>query len=448
MKLIHNILENCRTFKFLTALSVISVLSLASCSDNVEPTPSVGPDFESEQNRCSLTIAFPPVGFGDNIFASRADYLDPITGNEGNLHSLYLVIFQEKENEAGEGTSYQFLSVSDLKVAISTLRPSYEYYTLSLEKGNYKFYLLANFLDYWTPDPNNEAEKVDQFENTIVTDENIRSLNLDFNDELIQDGDLPMACMPEEMFADANGTPLRGPDTEVDGETVEGEQGVFVISEDDIKNNVRKQLYAPLSILCSKVRYTILFDNTADGFSKDFPEANVKFDVNVLLTNVIKNTPFKKPEATIENPSFFDHAIPGITMHPAAYPEDESCDAGSSCNKTHGYWNIKDQQSSPSNLGTDNIWNDNSNKRAWQGNILYLPENTEYTAGNDIYTNLHLTATGTGASPTGYNIPLKYLERGHFYDIVAKLTTSSELAVTVSVKVNPWNYKSSEPEIW
>lgn len=470
-------------------LSMFIAISLfSSCSDS---SPAGNPDpLDPQDNTYPLTLNFPYPGFGSTYSYTRAEddnlIYDPIDidRDEGLLDDLYLVVFKEDEDFAGK---YNFMKCEDIKnysTIQSSLSSSYNNdYILRLERGKYRIYLLANIYQYWKNGQPSSADKT-VYETVLASEKGIREINLKFNEAgYIEARSLPMICLPEEVTTDERGTnKLTG--------------GIFEITDEEIKNfqddkTKRKTLYAPMNILCSKVRYTVLFDNTDDtddSFSREFFSSNIHFTpmVNgkgslsgpVTFSNIYRITPVipltanatteetnwitlitkyiyqvnypeKRDQSSLNNGAGGDPGTgdePGLGEEPepgvGTGEENSSSNRGSD---TYGYFDIKNADHAPAYLqpfitGREDSWNPAS-QRAWQGGAVYLPENNKYTASeNELkQTVLHLDAYGPGVNNQGYNIPI-WLNRGYFYDIVAKVISADVVAFDVSIRVNAWSY--------
>lgn len=436
-------------FRRIVAFTTIAgSLFVVSCTRDNEIQPD---DPTTMGEGVTVTFNIPASAFSSQYPSTRADeYRDPVTDAEGtiNYRSLYLVVFKETlDYDSNDKKAYTLLKdgVKEISTAVGNLSSGYSdsrKYHLNLEQGNYKFYLLANIRGYWT---NTEGTANDDaFEELITKEENIQNLQLSFADK-IEGTNLPMACMPEEMYSDENHTtPLKGEITiGEDGKEVGGEAGVLTITPEDIENKTKKTVYAPMKILCSKVRFTVLFDRT--DFSDQFPGNNIDFQSPAGVSNVMSRTILKEPETNssiaplqyINNPDF----------NRVSYPNEDSSNDEEG---TYGYLDITKQTKSPNPLEIlqgNQTW-DIDSKRAWQGELLYLPENTN--SDPDKVTTIHLKPSdgSVGMAQEGYFIKLNNMQRGHFYDVVAKLITSSVMEVKVMVKVNPWQYNSQAADSW
>lgn len=210
-------------------------------------------------------------------------------------------------------------------------------------------------------------------------EEELKSLVLNFSPKKLPnltDG-LPMACLPSEIDEAGN-------------------DGTVAIAPGD-----NKTVHADMTFLCAKVRYTIKFDNSDGGFSRPaFGDNTVTFH-DGSLSGVIASTSLTAATTTTEE---------AFKIDPAPLAPVETT----------------------------------PNTRSWQGTV-YLPENL--LSGKD-RTLLHLNATlDINNTPLSYTIPLpspdadketaeaKTLQRGHFYDLVGKVTSlGDKLDLTAEVK--------------
>ncbi|MCH5225457.1 MAG: hypothetical protein J1D77_05630 [Muribaculaceae bacterium] len=447
MKLLHYI------------LAPVLLFGAWSCSDKSDPELSLPPVGGDE---CLVSIQMPVVAFGNSSFGSRAVPNTPIDGNEGTLRSLYVMIFSYDE----DNKIYHRMSCEEKIASGTTNKVTNNYDDLvynsgvGLGIGTYKFYILANFLEYWEDDDRKNLvgdEKREAFEAATDSEEKIKDLILTYKGN-IKGEELPMICLPENICID----------NEDNTGQVALEHGEFTVSESDVLNQEKKTLYAPLSILCTKVRFTLLYDHT--GFSSEFP-ANASFEINpgVDVDNVYKyfyinslpeyqetpetgsevigeepsadvNSESDIPSAVAEADDYFNilssSATEPIMIEKTKYPSLED--------GTNAYLAIKESLNVPSNLeklGTEATWT-NSEQRAWQC-LTYLPANPN----SEPVTTLKIS-TGGGAVNESYTIPLSALTEGYFYDIVAKLITPKIIAVSINVKVTDWTYNPEQSVSW
>lgn len=463
---------------------------LSSCSDQDTPSPSLPQDQEEANN---ITLTFPDFFFGGSL-STRADdkVKDPIEASEGGLQSLHLLVLKlqpkTNQNDNNEEDVYAVYSCQEIK-SVSTINGSinsefsrYKFYNFRLGAGTYKLYLFGNIEEYWVnPDPliytedtNDQGIRISPFmsylsgatiDNKIISsEENINNLILNFNG-LIPSGHLPMMCLPTQIYTKEDLS-----ESLTDGK--------FTISENDVSSNKNLAFYAPLTFLCSKVRLTVLFDNTSNGFSKDFTKPDIQFteeyqlddkgEILYLTTNyrgirvdnvkreTIVFRDIDNPDSHVsdgsessdgsgntdgsensENQDFTDNHFTSISK--TAYPSSNAADDS---NKYFNIEKLKKTDSSPAylrRLPAEESW-ERAEKRAWQSNAIYIPENLENNP-----TTIHVVPSGTDVNVLGYFIDLNDfatdndgLKRDYFYDIVAKMIHPDKFAIGTSIKVNAW----------
>ena len=424
-----NTLKNIFKAGVLVSASVILAGSLSSCANDtdgvVTPEPSV-------KSKMAVTLTVPSTTFGTRAQSSKP--VDPDM-REGEVQSLYLVVFKQNDTK----DAFNATEVVDITSQINPGSQVTDQYpdskcTIELYAGSYKLYVLANFLSYWNT--GSSAAQETQFKDHIKNEQNILNLSLSF-DGTLQPENLPMICLPNNIRKDDSS----------DAGLLEN--GILEITDEDISDGEGYTLYAPLSILAAKVRYTVLFDNTDGGFSQAFQVADVDFTGGVVnkadgvtVKNVYGETGLVAPAATVANPKFVSGTFKSYlnqTKYPSADGKGEYLDTN--------------RDIVPNNLTVleqPRSW-DSTNQRAWQG-IVYVPENTKFTSGTGDtanYTTLHFAATGTGVNDNGYDVPIENISRGNFYDVVARLKNSTIFSVDVFIQVNPWVYNPSDtPSTW
>lgn len=346
-------------------LSLLFALLLISC--NVEKTSE--PDNEETESGLVIHISKQNNGngFGSravNDWQTRAGVVET-DGDEGNIKTLWICAFP-KEDDNGKALVKQIIKADE---------SSNEEYLVSIKEGKYDIYFLANLDDY-----------VEGGITESMTEDKLKQLTLNFSsDKQLFADNLPMVCLPENIIQD--------------GKTL-GDNGLEIKGKTEIE--------APLSFLCSKVRYTILWDKekVEDG---DFKNIELDFEkataVNVMpTTNLISA---KKPA----NQDVIEWE--GLKIGKVEYPEDDS-----------PYFDITENIEFLENLQSleNNTWADNS-QRAWQG-VVYLPENP---SSDDNATKLKFIAKGSNDKEYIYETSGCSLTRGHMYDIVGKITKPSSL---------------------
>ena len=304
--------------------------------------------------------------------ASRAEEKDMDTeAKEGDIHTLWLLAYNTDNSDYNVIRQLQ---------SSGQLTHEYSEYRIEFKPGKYRIYVVANLDPYI-------AKAI-----SASTEESyLEKLILNFSPDKLPnttDG-LPMACLPAQ----------------VDGAT----DGYITVEA-----GTTKTIQTDLTFLCAKVRYTILFDNSEGGFSREaFGSSAVTFNT-ASLTGVRKETPLTDAVNALDGAFEVDLNDPKVI------------------NDSKDLNDLADPGFNPSATGA---------QRAWQG-TLYLPENLLTGAR----TILHLGATldGNGAK-LSYTVklpkndnetasPQNTLTRGHFYDLVGRVTTiGDQIDITASV---------------
>lgn len=309
--------------------------------------------------------------------ASRAEEKDMDTeAKEGDIHSLWLLAYNTDNSDYNVIRQLQ---------SSGQLTHEYSEYRVEFKPGKYRIYVVANLDPYIT-----------KAISASTTEDALKGLILNFSAEKLPntaDG-LPMACLPAQ----------------VDG--ADPDLGIITVEA-----GTTKTIQTDLTFLCAKVRYTILFDNSEGGFSREaFGASTVTFNT-ASLTGVRSAT-----------------ALDGSVNAPDGAFEVDPIDL-KAVNDPNDLNDLADPGFTPSATGA---------QRAWQG-TLYLPENLLTSAR----TILHLGATldGNGANlsytvklPKNDNAtasPDNTLTRGHFYDLVGKVTTIGD-RIDITASVADW----------
>ena len=306
--------------------------------------------------------------------ASRAEEKDLDTElEEGSIKTLWLLAYNTDNSDYNVIRQLQ---------SSGQLTHEYSEYRIEFKPGKYRIYVVANLDQYIATNISASTEE-SYLENLI----------LNFSPDKLPnttDG-LPMACLPAK----------------VDGADTDG-----IIT---VEAGKTKEILTDLTFLCAKVRYTILFDNSDGGFSREaFGASTVTFN-SASLTGVIPSTP-----------------LYGSVNASADAFEVDPIDL-KAVNASNDLSDLAPNGFTPSATGA---------QRAWQG-TMYLPENLLTGAR----TVLHLGATldGNGAN-LSYTVklpnnvgasgssPENTLTRGHFYDLVGRVTTvGDQIDITASV---------------
>lgn len=345
--------------------AVALMMTAAACVDDTDLPEVAAPG-------TSVTIRIPNPAAADAFARSRAEEKDmDADAGEGKINSLWLLAYNT--------TNPDYNVIRQLESS-GQLTHEYSEYRVEFKPGKYRIYVVANLDPYIT-----------KAINASTTEDALKGLILNFSSEKLPntaDG-LPMACLPAQ----------------VDGAT----DGYITVEA-----GTTKTIQTDLTFLCAKVRYTILFDNSEGGFSREaFGSSAVTFNT-ASLTGVRGTT-----------------ALDGSVNASADAFEVDPIDL-KAVNDSKDLNDLADPGFTPSATGA---------QRAWQG-TMYLPENLLTGAR----TILHLGATldGNGAN-LSYTVKLpkndnnaaspdNTLTRGHFYDLVGKVTTiGDQIDITASV---------------
>lgn len=393
-------------------LLILIFLFLSSCKDSLEFDKGIR---EQEGNYVKLYLpnTLKAATFGITRAATRAEEsLIEALEEEGKMESLWFFAFPEDDS-----LEPVILNLVDQNDQVSTNigfdKSDYTEYKVSLRHGKYKFYMLANMADLLV---DGEGRRIDDVTKISGYSE-LESLQLDYSKRTghIEAGNIPMACMAGEIKDKNKSTQ---------------EDGIFNLTKD---NN---EIYVDLSFLCSKVRYTILFDSDPsstepEGFSKSFGNKLVDFDNEVEAERVSKIT--KLNPGNDYAPVCFDN-YPAFQLNKKEYPSKEGSAGSAYFSGNEERDNLEDFQ------GGTSTWN-NPRKRAWQ-NVIYVPERDL----NENRTTLTFTASigevGATSETKNYELELMKvgnqdigLQRGRYYDIKVLITNSD---LQSKVTVNDW----------
>lgn len=373
---------------------VFSLLAgmLAGCSDVVDYHGDDMPEGAS-----SLTIRIPNVEAAAMFGATRSDSYRNTRAideaSEGEINNLYVVaVPTDDENDF---TIYPFS-------APTNTTGKYKEYNVVIFPGNYRLYVIANINDYLRDDDEQtllqyEVHNEDELKNLIIHFQSVRPL---------QAGNLPMACFPKDIVSDAIA------------------DGVITI----IKNE-KKKITANLSYLCSKVRYTILFDN--EDFSNGFGNSTIDFLTDKASATNIRQYTALTDEGTASKD--FLSSYWGIELAKYKYPSGTDYPTSESDNLE-------------SFVEDDEL----SGKKAWQG-VAYLPENNQDGVERTILNFPYLFDGEEGQKPKiielfAENHKLDHevhgLERGKMYDVVVKVKNPDETEMEATVKVSNWDMEN------
>ena len=348
----------------LSLLVIVAITFLSSCRDEILEEKKTGKEVV-------LTINIPT---GDNLsFISthengysktRADF--PSTIAENQIKDLYVVIFN----------AYNVRSIFPLSQAIGSPTDTGMAYNILVANGNYTIYVLANLDTY-----------ISGGVNSLTTKYSIENSTLNFsgqtNRQVLEPGKLPMAWMIEDI---------------------------------NISNN-NVTLNAELKFICSKVRYTLLFDRT--DFSEGFLNAEMDFKLPSLQNIPNESRLF----SSLNNVGV--RALNPVDLNPVRYPD-------------FGSEYLDGLKTGPEDLPIlteGETWA--PSKRSWQG-ILYLPENLSNT---NTAVTFNLSLEGYSYDKT-YTLTFNNLEKGEMYDYAIKMIGIDRLDFISSfdqdLKVGEW----------
>lgn len=400
-----------RLTKILFAMTGVAA-AFTSCSDEIEyrlPDEDTRPGIFLQISDAASLAAEGTRALESGDAAATAE-------KEGLLNDLWLMVFDSDGNWYKDPVDI-LSNVSEVKYH-NTPNGSKEYelteyFADATQNAKYHIYLVANLSTYtgitdWKTSIANEGklkEKVVSF-----TD---GSANYLLNHASVATSGLPMASLNSEITVTENSTSVKG-------------QGITITPGASAK------IHADLKFLCSKVRYTLLFDNTAtDGISYSvFGGNSVIFD-GAKATNLFAGTQTIGSDANTGNSPY---TLSKVSLKSVQYPSNPTT------YPTDGKDGTEDQRFT--NLPARS---ESGTTRAWQG-VVYLPANADLTkpttvtfsgktdAGTKLEYNLPLvpnTSTVEGAPAT------TALKAGEFYDIVAKVTKLEKLDLQ-KVTVTPW----------
>lgn len=374
--------------------AILALLSIWSCSDDFSSPEPVN---DGDMATLSLIIPHP------HMNASRADNsslgnIGSLESDEGKINSLWILAYAADENSDD--------IITRLTPDGDKLTEDYSSYMVKIPAGKYNVYTVAN------------VDGIDK--NT--TEDRLKSLVLAYSEETIPNPakGLPMVCT-EEMNI-------------------------------EIAPAETKELFIDLTFLCVKLRYTILFDNSEDGFSKNaFGDNPIKI-TGVHAENISDRNALLSYDVPTDAGSFNLDMIPGYHCQ---YPADINRFLDLN-------WNtVKDSDPSANNLAAIEESELNPNKRAYQG-IVYLPENrnTEKPTtlifdavadnGNSFQYTVELPPVSDNAVFPDKDSDNKYvddphkdrmLQRGHFYDIIGRITTIGN-RFDIIAGIAPWTLQN------
>lgn len=469
------------------------MMLLVSCKN--DPVSSEPEKIEGE--KALITLKIPNYNGGGAQFGSRAFNPD----EEGYMSNLYVIAV--KYADIDDNGKIQERDAENRIVYTFALNPvgeefdkgkdenkndeyedtelDYHTFNVALYPGKYKFGVLANVdLYLW------RAQKISDF----TKEDDLNNLVLYFSESNpLVPYHLPMACLPDKIKYSDN--------THSEKTSVSNEKDNLIT----ISKNSGTQIYADMTFLCSKVRYTILFDKTEGGISEAFGSSWIRFNVdelnNPIATNLRSWTVLiprpngeANPEIKVANPFITRSGSSSVSSE----DEEKKPDGytGSSYQAQMGwwsmnigryYWHKEEKECYPKKPNSTLMpWDKSTNewieseKKVWQG-IVYLPENLNdqilkreigktvlefpyHTRDNslddtpekpaDFPKQIYLFGNpneeqfqGTTDSGEYANNEANFegIERNYMYDVVAKVVNPDvdELDIRVFVSILPWH---------
>lgn len=374
-----------RPFKTLLPWMLALVL-LTSCDDTLEEARGL----LTGENEVTLTL--PGVVYAGEELSARADGEADATTDERLVSSLWLMAYP---TQGSEGETL----VRQLFPAKGQLTHEYQSFDITLKHGTYQIYVVANVpgISYNTT----EQELQEKIISYAAADAKTITLP--------QAGGqgLPMAYKREQPYT--------------------------------LSYDSREDIYADLTYCCSKVRYTLLFDNSSEqGFSHAaFGDKGMRMEQATgrhfaTQAPVIAGT--QQTVTTLDTP---EGALNGLYAD-GDYSEEQPEATPFT-------------QQAPSNY----------RKWAYRGQF-YVPEHFAETADEESRIDLSASLTneqGTALSALRYSIPLgddpdestseetaRPLPRGKYYDITARVNSLGEL-VDVAVAVAAWTVEAVNAQL-
>lgn len=431
---------------------ILALCILISCSDDL----SIHVDNEVEGDTFTgITLYIPDIENAAEYGATRSDeYANTRAydqAKEGSFNTLYVVAINS------EGKANVFLRNQSEGIIDDPRQGEeqtiYQRYKISLSPGEYKFYVVSNMNRYLLDENGNHISFYDYVHNKENAEYLIKKIILNFNSSTpLEPGFLPMACLHQNIRVGSSAANA----TTTSNKNGNSPDGTVTIPKDE-----PKIVYADLDFLCSKVRYSIIFDREKakeTGFTDD--------DVIDINRNVHDYPPYvtqirKQTGLTLKDPE-------GFILNSSNDPDQWSLYLDRYINRS----NFDFYQSNPNNgevvaaldeieknpwtSASGNWTTDFKDNRAWQG-VTYLPENfvTSDPSPSDM-TLLEFPYRFNGAeadkpkemildfvNKKDQSTVMGYgLKRGMQYDIYAIIQTPDESKWTLNVIPRQWSLES------
>lgn len=366
------------------SLATLGALALTACSDDFK-----APD-NNPEGITGITLNIPNTEGASSFAKTRSE--DAVSrgaddvAREGAIIDDDLWLFAYGENN----TLVKKLSLSDAKVT-----NTYKSVNVTLTPDIYRMYVVANVSKYIASTPLSENISEQDLKNLV--------LNFSASKTISLENGLPMACRNTEIKVGSNNAQTG---------TLTAD-GTVEISAGECPT-----IFADMTFLCSKVRYTVLHDR--NSFSSAFGQSD--FDITGTAISNISNVTKWNNASAADYSSSFDMTY--AAAQEKVYPADLTAlkKDGAELDVISGNKNLKGEQ------------------RAWQ-QTLYLPENLATSTSDKSKLTI---STETNGVESAYELVLneksdnnKLLERGRFYDIIIE-AASRDVYDLSNITVSDW----------
>lgn len=474
MKKFYNIFSRSRLNSLILLLSLgcFCLSSLNSCSASEEPDSN---EIEVPEGMELITLMIPDYDGGSAKFGSRA--FD--TEEEGYMSNLYVIAIkycetkdtpENMEEEDFQKKVYTF-ALNPVGRIFQVGEKRYHTFNITLYPGKYKFGVIANADLYLS-----RQKQISGF----TKEEDLASIVLNFKEDTpLAPLHLPMVCMPPDIRYQTKTVSENedGTTKTVYSEEFKGVTEHNLITIGNGENNV---ICAEMKFLCSKVRYTILFDKTPGGISEAFGNSWIRFNVDDQLKPTAHN--IRKHTELEIGKGFPDGETNYATEDLFITSSDNITRASWNISIDRFYWNEEGVNYPKSPESKLDIWDKSTEEwipllqKVWQG-VVYLPENNTGDGSNNTYLEFpcHFRANSLDETPEKEGTPKKIylfgnpgeskfegtvqegqnkgdytnvegtftgLERNYFYDVVALVRNPediSDLDIRVFVSILPWH---------
>lgn len=382
-------------------VAALAVAGLTGCSDEVEYN-----SISELPEGIYITIPDP---LGGEVPTRALEGGDPsqTVQIEGKLNDLWLIVFDEDGNYFKSDNILDNVAPVRFKdeAGKSTVYNITDWFQGTDGGALYKLYLVANLDAYTTDKKWKGSLKENELIQTVMNFRDGEAAYL-LNHSKVKDQGLPMACLNGEIKVKAP------------GEAEEVGRGLTVTPGGNAL------ITGNLKFLCSKVRYTLLFDNSETGFSYDVFGTHKLNLTGASVTGVCEGGQTVSIDARTPSGSY---SLSNISLKKVAYPENPDT-YPSAAQKNVNLAQTTDQSGA---------------KHAWQG-VVYLPANPDDSKP----TTLNFTGyvDNENGAQVKYTIPLvpngtgvKSIRAGKYYDIAAQVTGLETITVNKPTVETDWN---------